>query len=69
MKINTKYHCNNFFLCQKLKSRVSFIQLKPILDIFLAWFQSLQLPSTQSEIPLSLIPLLLLNPMSFKACT
>jgi hypothetical protein len=26
-----KYHCCNFFLCQKLKSRVSFIQLKPIL--------------------------------------
>jgi hypothetical protein len=33
MKINKKkYHCSNFFLCQKLKSRVSFIQLKPILD-------------------------------------
>jgi hypothetical protein len=31
MKINIKYHCSNFFLCQKLKSRVSFIQLEPIL--------------------------------------
>jgi hypothetical protein len=33
MKINKKYHCSNFFLCQNLKSRVSFIQLKTILDI------------------------------------
>jgi hypothetical protein len=39
MKINKKYQCSNFFLCQKLKSRVSFIQLKP--------------PSTQSESPLA----------------
>jgi hypothetical protein len=29
MEINQKYRCSNFFLCQKLKSRVS-IQLKPI---------------------------------------
>jgi hypothetical protein len=28
-----KYHCSNFFLCQKLKFRVSFIQLKSVLDI------------------------------------
>jgi hypothetical protein len=49
MKINKKYHWSNFFLCQKLKSRVTIIQLKPILRYFLAWFQSLQLPSTQSE--------------------
>jgi hypothetical protein len=48
-------HCRNFSLCQKLKSRVSFIKLKPILDIF-AWFQSLQLSWTQSESPLALIP-------------
>jgi hypothetical protein len=38
MKIIKKYHCSNFFLCQKLKSRVSFIQLKPILDISLRGF-------------------------------
>jgi hypothetical protein len=46
-------HCSNLFLCQKLKSRVSFIQLKTILGYFLVWFQSLQLPSTQSESPLA----------------
>jgi hypothetical protein len=59
MKINKKiyiYLCSNFFLCQKLKSRASFIQLKSSLGYFLAWFQSLQLPSTQSESPLALIP-------------
>jgi hypothetical protein len=33
MKINKKYHFRNSFLCQKLKSRVSFIQLKPIFKI------------------------------------
>jgi hypothetical protein len=37
-KINKKYHCSNFFLCQKLKSRASFIQLKTILNIFLRGF-------------------------------
>jgi hypothetical protein len=30
-----KYQRSEFFFCQKLKSRVSFIQLKPILGIFL----------------------------------
>jgi hypothetical protein len=44
-----KYQHSNFFLCQKLKSMVFFIQLKPILDIVL--FQSLQLPSAQPESP------------------
>jgi hypothetical protein len=35
MKINNKkvYIAINFFLCRKLISRVSFIQLKPILDV------------------------------------
>jgi hypothetical protein len=36
--IKKKYHCSNFFLCQKLKSWLSFIQLKTILDIFLSGF-------------------------------
>jgi hypothetical protein len=49
MNINKKeYQCSNFFLCQKLKSRVSFIQLKPIVDI--------------SVSPAALKVLLLLNP-------
>jgi hypothetical protein len=64
MKIKRMYHCSNLFLCQKLKSKVSFIQLKAILGYFLAWFQSLQLPSTQSESPLA--PK---SHVSFKVCT
>jgi hypothetical protein len=35
MDINKKISCSNIFLCHKLKCRVSFVQLKPILDIFL----------------------------------
>jgi hypothetical protein len=27
-----KNHCSNVFLCQNLKSKVSFVQLKPIFD-------------------------------------
>jgi hypothetical protein len=64
-----KNHYSNFFLCQKLKSKVSFIQLKPILRYFLAWFQSLQLPSTQSESALALIPLAPKSHVSFKVFT
>jgi hypothetical protein len=36
---------------------------------FLAWFQSLQLPSTQSESPLVLLPLAPKSHVSFKVCT
>jgi hypothetical protein len=43
--------------CQKLKSRISFIQLKPILDIFLRGFSLSTSPQH------SLKALLLLNPM------
>jgi hypothetical protein len=55
MKINTKYHCSNFFLCEKLKSRVSFIQLKPILDIFSPGFSLSSCPQHNLKV------LLLLN--------
>jgi hypothetical protein len=36
---------------------------------FLAWFQSLQLPSTQSESPLALIPRAPKSHVSFEVCT
>jgi hypothetical protein len=39
------------------------------LGYFLAWFQSLQLPSTQSESPLALIPLAPKFHVSFKVCS
>jgi hypothetical protein len=58
MKISKrKYHCSNFFLCWKLKSRVSFIQLKPILDILLHGFSLSSCPQHSLKV------LLLLNPM------
>jgi hypothetical protein len=52
-----KYHCSNFFLCQELKSRVSFIQLKPILDISLRGFSLSSCPQHSLKV------LLLLNPV------
>jgi hypothetical protein len=33
---NEKKYCSNFFLCQNLRSRVSFIELNQILDILLS---------------------------------
>jgi hypothetical protein len=39
------------------------------LGYFLAWFQSLQLPSTQFESPLALIPPAPKSHVSFKVCT
>jgi hypothetical protein len=38
------------------------------LGYFLAWFQSLQLPSTQSKCPLALIPLAPISHVTFKVC-
>jgi hypothetical protein len=55
MKINKKYHYSHFFLCQKLKSRVSFIQLKPILDILLRGFSLSSCPQHSLKV---LLPLL-----------
>jgi hypothetical protein len=52
-----KNHCRNFFPYQKLKFRVSFIQLKPILDIFSCGFSLFCGPQH------SLKALLLLNVM------
>jgi hypothetical protein len=47
------YHCSNFFLCQKLKSRI-FIQLKPILDIFLRGFSLSSCPQDSLKVLLLL---------------
>jgi hypothetical protein len=47
-----KYHCRNFFLCQKLKSRFSFTQLKPILDIFLFGFSLSSCPQHSLKVPM-----------------
>jgi hypothetical protein len=38
IKLNIKYPCSSFFLFQKLKSKVSSIQFKSLLAIFLFGF-------------------------------
>jgi hypothetical protein len=63
-----KNYCSNFFLRQKLKSRASFIQLNPILDITLCGF-NLRLFSTESEGPLAIFPFAAKSHMSFKVRT
>jgi hypothetical protein len=55
MKINKKY----FFLCQKLQCKVSFIRLKPILDIFLHGFRLSSCPHHSLKV------LLLLNLLKY----
>jgi hypothetical protein len=56
-------------LCQKLKSRVSLIHLKPILDIFLRGFSLSSCPQHSLKV-LLLYSRLLLNPTClFKVCT
>lgn len=68
LKINkNKYHCGNFFL-----SRAEIQGLHPVqanLRHFLAWFQSVQRPSTWPESPLPLIPEANESNVSFKACS
>jgi hypothetical protein len=62
-QINTKYRCNNFFLSEA-EIQGLLHPAEANFGYFLVWFQSLQLPSTQSESPLA--------PKShvyFKACT
>lgn len=51
MKINLKkWHCSNFFLCQEMKSRVSFSQLNPILDIFMRGFSLFSCPEQSLKV-------------------
>jgi hypothetical protein len=81
-QINKK--CNNIGSADENKEKISLQQFVPLSETeiqdllhpaqfnfgyFLAWFQSLQLPSTQSESPLALIPLVPKSHVSFKVCT
>jgi hypothetical protein len=62
MKINKKkYDCTNFFLCEKLQSITSFIQLKPILDTFLRGFSLSSCPQRSQKVLLLLNPICLLK--------
>jgi hypothetical protein len=61
MKINKKNHYSYLFLCQKLKSRVSLMQLKPILNIFLRSFSLSSCPQHSLKVHLLLNPTCLLK--------
>jgi hypothetical protein len=64
MKINEKKSLQQFLPVSEAEIQGLLHQAN--LGYFLAWFQSLQLPSTQSESPLALIPLAPKSHMSFK---
>jgi hypothetical protein len=73
MKINKKISLYTLYL-KTIKRHDFEVQglLHPVqanLGYFLAWFPSLQLPSTQSESPLTLIHLAPKSHMSFNVCT
>jgi hypothetical protein len=60
-----KYYCSKFFLSEAEIQGL----FCPALVYLLAWFQSLQLPSTQSGSPLAIIPLAPKFLMSIKVWT
>jgi hypothetical protein len=57
MKINKKISVQQFLPLSEAEIHCLLHPAEANLGYFLAWFQSLQLPSTQSESPLALIPL------------
>jgi hypothetical protein len=69
MIIDRKYHCIQFLPVSEAEIQGLLHPAEANLSYFLAWFQSLQLPSTQSESPLALIPLAPKCHVSFKVCT
>jgi hypothetical protein len=73
MKTNNKISLYSLYLKTIKRKEAGFRGLlhpaEANLGYFLAWFQSLQLPSTQSESPLALIPLASKSHVRFKVCT
>jgi hypothetical protein len=57
MKINKHISLHQFISLSEAEILGPHHPAEANLGYFLAWFQSLQLPSTQSESPLALIPL------------
>jgi hypothetical protein len=68
-KINIKHHLQQFIPLSEADIQGLFSPAQTSLGYFLAWFQSLQLPSTHSESPLALIPLAPESHVCFKVCT
>jgi hypothetical protein len=69
MKINTKISLQQFLRLSEAEIKVLLHPAEANLGYFLAWFQSLQLPLTQSQSPLAVIPLAPKSHVSFKVCT
>jgi hypothetical protein len=61
MKIDTKISLQQFLPLPEAEIWGLFHPAEANLGYFLAWFQSLQLPSTQSVSPLALIPCIFLK--------
>jgi hypothetical protein len=62
-----KYHCRAFKTTKRQGTEFQgpLYPAEANLGYFLAWFQSLQLPPTQSQSPLALIPLAPKSHVSF----
>jgi hypothetical protein len=69
MKINKKISLQELLPLSEAEIQGLLYPAQANLGHFLAWFQSLQLPSTQSESPLVLIPLTPKSHVSVKVCT
>jgi hypothetical protein len=69
MKVNKKILLQKFLPLSEAEIQSLLHPGQVSLGYFLAWFQSFQLHSTQSESPLALIPLAHKSHISFKACT
>jgi hypothetical protein len=69
MKINKKISLQQFLPLSEAGIQGLLHPAEANLGYFLAWFQSLQLPSTQSESPLALFHRAPESHVSFKAST
>jgi hypothetical protein len=66
MKINEKLSLQQFLPLSEAEIQGLLLPAQTNLGYFLAWFQSLHLPSVQSESPHALIPLAPKTHVSFK---
>jgi hypothetical protein len=69
IKMNKKLSLQQFLPLSEVEIHGLLHPAQVNLGYFLAWFQSLQLPSTQSESPLAQIPLVPKSHVSLKVCT
>jgi hypothetical protein len=69
MKISKEISLQQFLPLSEAEIQGLLHPAQASLGYFLAWFQSLQLPSTQSENPLPPILLAPKSHVSFKVCT